>query len=318
MIASSEIQPPPSPSPSPSPLPLPLRMDILWETTAQLKCPLCKQDFDINTKGDHLYQCSHLSKKTKTKMHNKWRDMWWCNEMQTLIPSIQLTDSKIEKEAKGLIRSIRKSKVRPFDSHFNLPIVLNEGHFRCKLSNIGFDIIACNSDTCPSPSRGGSNAKSNNINIVASLLSADKSKFLHNIDKSKFPHGSNMAQQAFTPEHRHRQTSSHMLTPFGNHKTTKLPLWRILQTYKSPDPSTYYTQIREKNGSAGLAAIQKHSTRKTMARYPRRQSMMTKFHIYCTVQMVNLLSKEVDLSRPQSPLSRPQMLFLFTIPVIRA
>mgnify|MGYP007004894075 CR=1 FL=1 len=33
---------------------------------------------------------------------------------------------------------------------------------------------------------------------------------------------------------------------------------------------------------------------------------------------VNLFPKEVDLSRPQSLLSRPQMLFLFTIPVIRS
>ena len=133
-----------------------LRMDI-WESTTPLKCPFCKQDFD--TKGDHLYQCSHISKKTKTRMHNKWRDMWH-NEMQSLIPFIQLTDTKIEKEAKGLIRSIKKSKVRPFDTHFNLPIISNEGHFRCKLSKIGFDIITCNSDTCPSPSRGGSDAKS--------------------------------------------------------------------------------------------------------------------------------------------------------------
>ena len=36
-------------------------------------------------------------------------------------------------------------------------------------------MVTCNSDTCPSPSRGRSNAKSNNI--VASLLSAEKSKF---------------------------------------------------------------------------------------------------------------------------------------------
>ena len=132
-----------------------------------------------------------------------------------------------------------------------------------RLSKIGFDMVTCNSDTCPSPSRGRSNAKSNNI--VASLLSAEKSKFQrgrgsntsrtdsssqitltgeqitgelfsdnmqllpfvisplglfgptinyflygtppngyyktlhnHNIDKSKFPNASNMAQQAFT------------------------------------------------------------------------------------------------------------------------
>ena len=88
-----------------------LRMDI-WETTEpeHLKCPFCEQDFD--TKGDHLYQCSHLSKQIKTKMHNKckWRDMWH-NEMQTLIPYIHLTVIKIDKEKKGLVRIIGKSKV---------------------------------------------------------------------------------------------------------------------------------------------------------------------------------------------------------------
>jgi len=291
-----------------------LRMDI-WESTTPLKCPFCKQDFD--SKGDHLYQCSHLSKKTKTRMHNKWRDMWH-NEMQSLIPFIQLTDTKIEKEAKGLIRSIKKSKVRPFDTHFNLPIISNEGHFRCKLSKIGFDIITCNSDTCPSPSRGGSDAKSNNI--IASLLSAEKGKFqrgrgsntsrtdsssqitltgeqitgellsdnmqlipfaisplglfgptinyflygtpppsdyktLHNIDKSKFPHASNMAQQAFT------RTPSNIFERADSIWKSKQCNHHYGGSYKSPDPSTYYTQIFGKtvcfaNGSAGLTAIQ--------------------------------------------------------------
>ena len=291
-----------------------LRMNI-WETTEQLKCPFCNQDFD--TKGDHLFQCSHLSKQIKTKMHNKWRDMW-CKTMETLIPFIQLTDSKIGKETTGLVRSIKKSNIKPFDTHFNLPLVSNEGHFRCKLSKIGFDMVTCNSDTCPSPSRGGSNAKSNNI--VASLLSAEKSKFqrgrgsntsrtdsssqitltgeqiigelfddnmqllpfaisplglfgptinyflygtpppkdykiLHNIDKSKFPNASNMARQAFT------KTPSNILGQADSIWKKKQRNYHYGGSYKSPDPSTYYTQIFGRtickaNGSAGLAAIQ--------------------------------------------------------------
>eukprot|EP00986_Skeletonema_menzelii_P015552 scaffold12045_cov124-Skeletonema_menzelii.AAC.4 len=106
-------------------------------------------------------------------MHDKWRDMWH-KQMQTLIPYINLTDTNIEKEAKGLIRTIKNSKVRPFDTHFNLPLVSEDGHYRSRLSKIGFDMVTCNSDTCPSPSRG-SDAKSNNI--IASLISAEKSKF---------------------------------------------------------------------------------------------------------------------------------------------
>ena len=273
-----------------------LRMNI-WETTEQLNFPFCKQDFD--TKGDHLYQCSYLSKQFKTKMHNKWRDMWH-KEMETLIPFIQLTDTKICKETTGLVRSIKKSNIKPFDTHFNLPIVSNESHFRCKLSKIGFDMITCNSDTCPSPSRGGSNAKSNNI--VASLLSAEKIKFqrgrgsnasrtdsssqitltgeqiigelysdnmqllpfaisplglfgptinyflygtpppsdyktLHNIDKSNFPNASNMAHQAFT------RTPSNILERADSIWKSKQRNYHYGGSYKSPDPSTYYTQI---------------------------------------------------------------------------
>eukprot|EP00985_Skeletonema_marinoi_P003421 scaffold1467_cov135-Skeletonema_marinoi.AAC.8 len=79
------------------------------------------------------------------------------------------------KEQTGLVNSLRGSRVRPFDIHINLPTISNDGHFRCRLNKIGFDIILCNSDTCPPPSRGGSDAKSNNI--ITSLIAAEKSKF---------------------------------------------------------------------------------------------------------------------------------------------
>ena len=95
--------------------------------------------------------------------------------MNTLIPFIHLTDTKIEQEKTGLVSSISNSNVRPFDTHFNLPIISNEGYFRSKLRTIGFDIVLCNSDTCPPPSRGGSDAKSKDI--VTSLLTAEKNKF---------------------------------------------------------------------------------------------------------------------------------------------
>ncbi len=131
-----------------------LRMDI-WETTERLKCPHCKQDFD--TKGDHLYQCQVIGKHTKIQMHNNWRDMWY-KQMQTLMPLLNLTDSKskIQREALGLVRQIKKSTLRPFDTHFNFPLLLKESYFRSTLSKLGFDMVTCNSDTCPSPTQGGS------------------------------------------------------------------------------------------------------------------------------------------------------------------
>ncbi len=89
--------------------------------------------------------------------------------------SFPTSNSQTQKSEKKLFRSIKKSNIKPFDAHFNLPLVSNEGHFSCRLSKIGFDMITCNSDTCPSSSRGESSAKSNNI--VSSLLSAEKSKF---------------------------------------------------------------------------------------------------------------------------------------------
>eukprot|EP00985_Skeletonema_marinoi_P007121 scaffold3120_cov219-Skeletonema_marinoi.AAC.4 len=70
---------------------------------------------------------------------------------------------------------LRGSRVRPFDTHITLPTISNDHYFRCKLNKIGFDIILCNSDTCPPPSRGGSDAKSNNI--LTSLITGEKSNF---------------------------------------------------------------------------------------------------------------------------------------------
>ena len=179
-------------------------------------------------------------------------------------------------------------------------------------------MVTCNSDTCPSPSRG-SDAKSNNI--IASLISAEKSKFqrgrgsnasrtdsssqitltgeqikitgellknkmqllpfaisplglfgptinqflygtlpnssyktLHNIDQSKFPHASNMARQAFS------KTPSNILERADSIWKSKKHNYHFGGSYRSPDPSTYYTQVFGRtvclaNGSAGLAAI---------------------------------------------------------------
>ena len=145
----------------------------IWESNdAELICPLCKQNFD--KKGDHLYQCSVIGKKTNTKMHNRWNTSWH-EYMNRIMPLVKLADSKAMKEQTGLVKSLRGSRVRPFDSHINLPTISNDGHFRCRLNKIGFDIILCNSDTCPPPSRGGSDAKSNKI--ITSLIAAEKSKF---------------------------------------------------------------------------------------------------------------------------------------------
>ena len=291
-----------------------LRMDI-WETNEQLKCPHCKQNFD--TKGDHLYQCSVIGKHIKTKMHNNWRDMWY-KQMQKLMPLLNLTDTKIQKEALGLVRRIKNSTIRPFDTHFNFPQVSMESFFRSTLSKLGFDMVTCNSDTCPSPTRGGSDAKSNDI--TTSLISAERSKFqrgngtqssrtdktsqitltgeqiigelyqsnmqlipfavsplglfgptiehflygtephiehdkLHAMDKRNFPNAHKMACQAFSTK-----TPSNILQRADQIWNSKQNKYNYGGSYKSPDPSTYYTQMfgREvcfANGAAGLTAL---------------------------------------------------------------
>ena len=134
--------------------------------------PYATKDFD--TKGDHLFQCAHLRRYLNTKLHHKWRDT-----LQSLIdrimPLINLTNTKAKTEQTGLVRPLKNTNLRPFDTHFDLPPISKDSHYRCKLRKIGFDIVHCNSDTCPPPSRGGSDAKSNNI--ITSLLTAEKSKF---------------------------------------------------------------------------------------------------------------------------------------------
>ena len=80
-------------------------------------------------------------------------------------------------------------------------------------------------------------------------------KTLHNIDSTKFPHAYNMAQQAFT------RTPSNILERANSIWKSKPRNYHYGGSYKSPDPSTYYTQIFGRtickaNGSAGLAAIQ--------------------------------------------------------------
>ena len=91
------------------------------------------------------------------------------------MPLLNLTTSKAQKEQTGLVRPLRHTNLRPFDTHFDLPHCSADSHYRCKLRKIGFDIVLCHSDTCPPPSRGGSDAKSHNI--VTSLLTAEKNKF---------------------------------------------------------------------------------------------------------------------------------------------
>lgn len=110
-----------------------LRLNI-WESNDELICPLCKQNFD--KKGDHLFQCSKIGKKTNTKMHDKWNSSWQ-EKMNRLMPLIKLSDSKAMKEQTGLVKSLQGSRVRPFDTHINLPTVSDDGHFRCKLQKMG-------------------------------------------------------------------------------------------------------------------------------------------------------------------------------------
>jgi len=290
-----------------------LRLNIWESNDAELICPLCKQNFD--KKGDHLYQCSVIGKKTNTKMHNRWNTSWH-EYMNRIMPLVKLADSKAMKEQTGLVKSLRGSRVRPFDSHINLPTISNDGHFRCRLNKIGFDIILCNSDTCPPPSRGGSDAKSNNI--ITSLIAAEKSKFqrgraiskartchdtgitisgeeiiedlynskmqlipfaisplglfgptinrflygktidsdnIHNISATSFPHAHKMAKRASSAE-----VPSNILERANDIWRRQHPTENFGRSYKSPDPSTYYTQqfgrdVCFANGSAGLEAI---------------------------------------------------------------
>ena len=79
---------------------------------------------------------------------------------------------------------------------------------------------------------------------------------LHNIDQSRFPHAYNMACQAFSTK-----TPSNILQRADKIWNSKQNKCNYGGSYKSPDPSTYYTQMfgREvcfANGAAGLTAIQ--------------------------------------------------------------
>eukprot|EP00985_Skeletonema_marinoi_P025442 scaffold18741_cov158-Skeletonema_marinoi.AAC.3 len=179
---------------------------------------------------------------------------------------------------------------------------------------IGFDIILCNSDTCPPPSRSGCDAKSNNI--TTSLIAAEKSKFqrgratskartcrdtgvtisgeeiiedlynskmqlipfaisplglfgptvnrflygktidsnnIHNINANTFPHARKMANRASSTE-----VPSIILERANDIWRRQHPTENFGLSYKSPDPSTYYTQqfgrvVCFANGSAGLS-----------------------------------------------------------------
>ncbi len=71
-------------------------------------------------------------------------------------------------------------------------------------------------------------------------------KTLHNIDKSKFPHASNMAQQAFT------RTPSNILARADSIWKSKQRNHHYGGSYKSPDPSTYLQSLKGKGKGLGL------------------------------------------------------------------
>jgi hypothetical protein len=75
----------------------------------------------------------------------------------------------------NVLRERDKDKEREKEGQERRSTRKGKEDLRCKLRKIGFDIVLCHSDTCPSPSCGGSDAKSHNI--VTSLLTAEKNKF---------------------------------------------------------------------------------------------------------------------------------------------
>eukprot|EP00985_Skeletonema_marinoi_P025364 scaffold18576_cov70-Skeletonema_marinoi.AAC.1 len=68
-------------------------------------------------------------------MHNRWNTSWH-EYMNRIMPLVKLADSKAMKEQTGLVKSLRGPRVRPFDSHINLPTISNDGHFRRRLNKI--------------------------------------------------------------------------------------------------------------------------------------------------------------------------------------
>ena len=110
---------------------------------------------------------------------------------------------------------------------------------------------------------------------------------LHTIDKRLFPNAHKMACQAFSTK-----TPSNILQRADQIWNSRQNKYNYGGSYKSPDPSTYYTQMfgREvcfANGAAGLTALDL-LTRTTRAAHnqftqttPRTQrSMRTKSHIF--------------------------------------
>ena len=120
-----------------------LRLD-LWPGTGPLKCPLCKNDFD--RKGDHLFRC----KFNKIRMHNG-HNKGFSSICKKVMPLLKLVSSPtdIETEPSNMIRPLKGTRNKPFDTFFPVDHSLEDRTWRTPVTGFGFDftIISSNDES---------------------------------------------------------------------------------------------------------------------------------------------------------------------------
>jgi hypothetical protein len=154
-----------------------LRMNI-WPGTGPLICSACKRPCD--RKGDHLFQCNHITRKHKTKMHNQWRDTWK-HVLGQIDKLLHISDSKPNHEKQGHVEPLKDTNIRPFDVDITVCHHSKHSTLTCPLDVIGFDIVTTNAGT-PTSHDLENSAKQQNINTL--LQESEKKKFQKGKGKS--------------------------------------------------------------------------------------------------------------------------------------
>ena len=144
-----------------------LRLD-LWPGTGELRCPLCKCEFD--RKGDHLFRCDF----NKTRMHHDF-NKGWIKIAKKILPIVNLVSSEtaVREEQPGLVRPLKQTQVKPFDSHFRIDHNLDDRTWHTPLTAIGFDVTVISSNDKKTPILQA--APNNNIHLR--LQAGEKKKF---------------------------------------------------------------------------------------------------------------------------------------------
>ncbi len=120
------------------------------------------------------------------------------------------------------------------------------------------------------------------------------------------------------PSPEHHPTSSNAPTQSGNPnlETTTTADRTNAQTLAPTTHKSSGEQFAKQTAQQDLLPSN-HSTRVKMAQSHRHQ-LTTKSHTYYIVHVGDPLHKEAALSRPKSPLTHPQILYLFQNRVIRS